>query len=160
MFGIDFEALILLAVLAFILFGPEKLPEYAGKLGYYLAKLKAASSELTQQAQASFNNLAAAAAPAGDPHPRARLAALAEVYERPCPVCAHLVSQDFQFCPKCGAHLKEETATPATPESLTTSKTNQRSRDSMTSPPPASADRALIRPLTNRGSGHGPGDRQ
>ena len=56
MFGIDFEALILLAVLAFILFGPEKLPEYAGKLGYYLAKLKAASAELTQQAQASFNN--------------------------------------------------------------------------------------------------------
>ena len=56
MFGIDFETLILLAVLAFILFGPEKLPEYAGKLGYYLAKLKAASAELTQQAQASFNN--------------------------------------------------------------------------------------------------------
>ncbi len=44
MFGIDFEALVLLGILAFILFGPEKLPEYAGKLGYYIAKLKAASA--------------------------------------------------------------------------------------------------------------------
>ena len=28
MFGLDFETLVILAVLAFILFGPEKLPEY------------------------------------------------------------------------------------------------------------------------------------
>lgn len=121
MFGIDFEALILLAVLAFILFGPEKLPEYAGKFGYYLAKLKAASSELTQQAQASFNN------PLQPPPPQPAIGqpdaappAQAGVYERTCPVCAHLVSHDFQFCPKCGAHLKEETAKPSTSESLTT----------------------------------------
>ncbi len=33
MCGIDFETLIILAVLAFILFGPEKLPEYAAKAG-------------------------------------------------------------------------------------------------------------------------------
>ena len=121
MFGIDFETLILLAVLAFILFGPEKLPEYAGKFGYYLAKLKAASAELTQQAQASFNN------PLEPPPPQPAIrtpeqgqAALAEAYERPCPVCSQLVSQDFLFCPKCGAHLKTETAAPSTPESLTT----------------------------------------
>ena len=108
-FGIDFETLILLAVLAFILFGPEKLPEYAGKSGYYLAKLRAASAELTQQAQASFNN------PLQPPPPQPAirtpeqgLAAPAGVYERTCPVCAQLVSQDFLFCPKCGAHLKEE----------------------------------------------------
>ena len=121
MFGIDFETLILLAVLAFILFGPEKLPEYAGKLGYYLAKLKAASSDLTQQAQASFNNPCSRRRPSRrSANPSTALAAQAGVYEHPCPVCAHLVSHDFQFCPKCGAHLKEETATPATPESLTT----------------------------------------
>ena len=121
MFGIDFEALILLAVLAFILFGPEKLPEYAGKLGYYLAKLKAASvgadpagPGLVQQSLQPPPPQPAIGQP--EPAPPAQ----AGVYERSCPVCAHLVSQDFQFCPKCGAHLKEETATPSTPESLTT----------------------------------------
>ncbi len=120
MFGIDFEALILLALLAFILFGPEKLPEYAGKLGYYLAKLKAASAELTQQAQASFNNPLEPPPPSpAIGQPEAAPPAQAGVYERTCPVCAQLVSHDFQFCPKCGAHLKAETETPATPESLT-----------------------------------------
>ena len=121
MFGIDFETLILLAVLAFILFGPEKLPEYAGKFGYYLAKLKTASSELTQQAQASFNDpLTPTPTKPAIRKPEQGLAALAEVYERTCPVCAQLVSQDFLFCPKCGAHLKEETATPSSTESLAT----------------------------------------
>lgn len=121
MFGIDFEALILIAVLAFILFGPEKLPEYAGKVGYYLAKLKAASSELTQQAQASFNNpLQPTPTQPTIGQPEQTLASQLGVYEHSCPVCSHLVSHDFQFCPKCGAHLKEETATPATPESLST----------------------------------------
>lgn len=54
MFGIDFEALLLLAVLAFILFGPQKLPEYAAKLGCLMAKLKQATAELNEQCQASF----------------------------------------------------------------------------------------------------------
>ena len=57
MFGIDFETLIILAILAFILFGPEKLPEYAAKLGYYIAKLREASSDLTREYKASFPNL-------------------------------------------------------------------------------------------------------
>jgi len=118
-FGIDFEALILLAVIAFILFGPEKLPEYAGKLGYYLAKLRAASTELTQQAQASFNNpLTPPPAQPAIGETDHELAAQTGVYEHICPVCTHLVSHDFTFCPACGAHLKEETATP--PQSLDT----------------------------------------
>jgi len=62
--GIDFETLIILAVLAFVLFGPEKLPQYAAKAGYYLAKLREASTELTRQAQSSFPNpLQASATP-------------------------------------------------------------------------------------------------
>lgn len=121
MFGIDFEALILIAALAFILFGPEKLPEYAAKAGYYLAKLRAASAELTQQAQASFNDpLTPSPTQPAMRTPEQGQAALAGVYERACPVCAQLVSHDFQFCPQCGAHLKTETATPSTPESLDT----------------------------------------
>ena len=72
--GIDFETLIILAVLAFVLFGPEKLPEYAAKAGRLLAKLREASTELTQQAHASFPNLANpesmhAPEPANEPAP-------------------------------------------------------------------------------------------
>ena len=51
MFGINLEELIVLAVLAFILFGPQKLPEYAEKLGRLVAKLRQASTEVTQQFQ-------------------------------------------------------------------------------------------------------------
>jgi len=117
-FGIDFEALLLLAVLAFILFGPEKLPEYAGKLGYYLAKLRAASTELTQQAQASFHNPLQPPPPSsglGDSTSSPSLAAPVGVYEHTCPLCAQVVSNDFVFCPKCGHRLKDETAAGSTP---------------------------------------------
>ncbi len=105
MFGIDFEALIILAVLAFILFGPEKLPEYAAKLGYYLAKLRQASADLTQQAQASFNN--PLQMPPATPAPPPALAAQTGITEHPCPFCSHLIGEDFRFCPNCGQNLKE-----------------------------------------------------
>ena len=49
--GIDLETLIILAVLAFILFGPEKLPEYAATLGRFVAKMRQATSEMTRQYQ-------------------------------------------------------------------------------------------------------------
>jgi sec-independent protein translocase protein TatB len=54
-FGIDFETLIILAVLAFILFGPEKLPEYAATLGRLVAKLRQSTTELSQHYQNPFN---------------------------------------------------------------------------------------------------------
>lgn len=104
MFGIDFEALLLIAVLAFILFGPEKLPEYAAKAGHYLAKLREASAELSKQAQCSFpENLL-------NPPPPSPA-----VSGQTCPLCAQQVGLDFAFCPKCGHPLKEEAAPPSSP---------------------------------------------
>ncbi|HEY9073061.1 MAG TPA: twin-arginine translocase TatA/TatE family subunit [Desulfobaccales bacterium] len=122
--GIDFETLIILAVLAFILFGPEKLPEYAAKLGYYVGKLRAASSELTEQYQSSLNLMqnppakppAPPAASGSNPYPA--LAAQAGVYERPCPMCGQLVAHDFTFCPKCGQRLKAEAEPQTASQSL------------------------------------------
>ena len=120
--GIDFETLIILAVLAFILFGPEKLPEYAAKLGYYVGKLKAASSELTEQYQSSLNlmqnPLAKPPAPPEVSAPSPALAAQAGVYEHPCPMCGHLVAHDFSFCPQCGQRLKAEAEPQTSSQSL------------------------------------------
>ncbi len=113
MFGINFEELLLLAVLAFILFGPQKLPEYAAKAGRLVAKLREATTELSQQAQASFNNPLQPPPShpgVGEPTPLPALAAQAGVYEHTCPLCAQLVGNDFTFCPKCGHRLKDETA--------------------------------------------------
>lgn len=105
MFGLDFESLIILAILAFILFGPEKLPEFAAKAGYYLAKLRQATTELSQQAQCSFpDNLK-------PPPPTA-----AVIAAQLCPYCAMEVGKDFTFCPRCGHRLQEEeAAAPAPP---------------------------------------------
>ena len=49
--GLDLETLVILAVLAFILFGPEKLPEYAATLGRFVAKMRQATTEMTRQYQ-------------------------------------------------------------------------------------------------------------
>ena len=77
--GIDFETLIILAVLAFILFGPEKLPQFAAKLGYYMGKLKEASADLSKEYHSSFNNALqtppALGGPAREPSPPPALAA-------------------------------------------------------------------------------------
>ncbi len=106
MFGMDFETLVILAILAFILFGPEKLPQYAAKAGYYLAKLRQATAELSQQAQCSFpENL-------HKPAPSALTASAT------CPLCAREVGKDFTFCPHCGHRLQEEAAAPASQQSL------------------------------------------
>lgn len=108
MFGLDFEALVILAVLAFILFGPEKLPEFAAKAGYYLAKLRQATTELSQQAQCSFpDNLHKP-----PPPPAAAIA------DQTCPFCAQEVGKDFTFCPRCGHRLKEEAAAPTPQQPL------------------------------------------
>lgn len=118
MFGIDFETLIILAILAFILFGPEKLPEYAAKLGYYIAKMREASSDLTREYHASFPDLL-------QPPPAAtqKLPGIGEAGSQPprsatpaapgqltCPQCAAPVGVDFLFCPKCGHLLPRQTA--------------------------------------------------
>ena len=107
MFGISLEQVILLLVLAFILFGPEKLPEYAAKLGRLLAKIRQASSEVTQefnkplQQFQSFENLK-------------NLHSLQDLPEPPpifkemtCPHCQQKLAHDFSFCPDCGHRLKE-----------------------------------------------------
>jgi Sec-independent protein translocase protein TatA len=99
-FGISFEELLVLAILAFILFGPQKLPEYAATLGRFVAKMRQATSDLSREYQNPFTSPPpATTAPPEKP-------ALAE--EGPfCPYCRAKVADDFLFCPRCGHRLKE-----------------------------------------------------
>jgi Sec-independent protein translocase protein TatA/GNAT superfamily N-acetyltransferase len=109
-FGISFEELLVLAILAFILFGPQKLPEYAAKLGRIAAKLRAASSDLAQQYQNPFNYPPEPAPPEptrrrGSP---VSLPSPSADSESSCPLCHQTVGQGFIFCPSCGHRLHEE----------------------------------------------------
>lgn len=94
MFGISFEELVLLLVLALILFGPEKLPEMAEKIGRWVAKLRQASSEMSQHYQQVLHPL-----PPPMPPPSG---------EYFCPHCSHKVEQRFTFCPHCGQRWEED----------------------------------------------------
>ncbi len=94
MIGISFEQIILLLVLALILFGPEKLPEIAEKIGKWVAKMRQASSELTQQYHQALN-------PPLPPPPSPF-----EVFF--CSHCSHKMEQRSTFCPACGHRQEEE----------------------------------------------------
>ncbi len=91
MVGISFEQIVLLLVLALILFGPEKLPEIAEKIGRWVAQLRQASSDFTQQYQQVLN-------PPLPPPPQ-------EFY---CVHCSRKMEQRFTFCPHCGLRQEEE----------------------------------------------------
>src|SRR5665811_1375519 len=96
MMGIDLETLLILAVLAFILFGPEKLPEYAAMLGKFVAKMRQATTEMTRQYQ-DQNPFHYPPEPTLPPAP-----------ESTCPYCQQTVPLNFAFCPKCGQRLQED----------------------------------------------------
>jgi len=110
--GIDFETLLILVVLAFILFGPEKLPEYAATLGKFVAKLRQATTEMTRQYENPFQ-YPPEPTPANSPEPR--LAGALTMIQSPspevessCPYCQGKVGQHFTYCPKCGHRLRED----------------------------------------------------
>jgi Sec-independent protein translocase protein TatA len=96
--GIDIPELLILAVLALILFGPEKLPEYAAKLGQFVAKIRMASTEVTKPLQEALH--ADAAKPLTTTSPL-----LAAHF---CHQCGHTLESDFVFCPRCGLRLDKD----------------------------------------------------
>jgi TatA/E family protein of Tat protein translocase len=93
-FGISFEELIVLLVLALILFGPDKLPEYAEKLGRLVATLRQSSQEVTQQFHEAYRNYT-------PPDPFDESIST-------CPHCQQKLAPTFSFCPRCGQRVKEK----------------------------------------------------
>ena len=112
--GIDLETLLILAVLAFILFGPEKLPEYAAMLGKFVAKMRQATTEMTRQYQ-DQNPFHYPPEPTPETPASKRLERIQSrgqsaslEPESFCPYCQQLVTAGFAFCPKCGHRLRDD----------------------------------------------------
>jgi GNAT superfamily N-acetyltransferase len=128
--GLDLETLFILAVLAFILFGPEKLPEYAATLGRFLAKMRQATEDMSRQVQNPFEY---------PPEP-----ALPPAPESTCPYCQQTVTQGFAFCPKCGHRLQEDhyPPPPQPPEAVSPA-------EAPPAPQPVQVVYPLIRPLND-----------
>lgn len=99
--GLDIPEILVLLILALILFGPEKLPEYGAKLGRFLARLRQASLEVTQPLQAALKEDSTFA-------PGASV--------KFCHRCGQALEPNFIFCPKCGRRLdREEASSPSLP---------------------------------------------
>ena len=99
--GIDIPEILIILVLALILFGPEKLPEYTAKLGRFVAYMRQASSEVTKPLQQALNQESPSPLPVplrGDHF---------------CHQCGHTLEPDFMFCPRCGRRLEKEEASPS-----------------------------------------------
>jgi len=92
--GIDFPEIIIILILALILFGPDKLPEYGAKIGRFVARMRQASSEVTQPLQEAMRP---------EPPPPPPL-----LHENFCSQCGHTLESDFIFCPRCGRRLEKE----------------------------------------------------
>lgn len=101
--GIDLPEILIILVLALILFGPEKLPEYAAKLGRFVAHMRQASSEVTKPLQQALHQEPSSFLPSpllGDHF---------------CHQCGHTLEPDFMFCPKCGRRLEKAETEGASP---------------------------------------------
>lgn len=94
--GFEIPEILILLVLALILFGPEKLPEYGAKMGRLIARMRQASSEVTQPLQDALRQA---------PPPPPPL-----IRDQFCHQCGHTLEPDFAFCPKCGRRLEKEQA--------------------------------------------------
>jgi sec-independent protein translocase protein TatA len=97
--GIDLPEILIILVLALILFGPEKLPEYAAKLGRFVAHMRQASSEVTKPLQQAITQASAPPLPTPTPTPTSFLG------DHFCHQCGHILEPDFMFCPRCGRRL-------------------------------------------------------
>ncbi len=124
MFGISFEELLVLAVLALILFGPEKMTEYAAKAGRLVAKarrmsdelashVRKASSEYTEPLKELRQDLLGPLT--GTEEERQAMPGPPSPYPQVnyCPHCGHRQEQAFSFCTNCGGRLKPASPPPA-----------------------------------------------
>jgi Sec-independent protein translocase protein TatA len=116
MFGISFEELLVLSVLALILFGPEKMAEYAAKAGRLVAKARRMSEELADHVRKAgsdyvepIKELRQDLVPPLLGQERPQTPHPGSPYPHPayCPHCGVKLEEAFTFCTQCGGRLKE-----------------------------------------------------
>lgn len=91
--GFEIPEILIILVLALILFGPDKLPEYGAKLGRFISRMRQAASEVTQPFQEAMRP---------DSQPPSPF-----IQEQFCHQCGHTLEADFAFCPRCGRRLEK-----------------------------------------------------
>jgi sec-independent protein translocase protein TatA len=91
--GIDIPEILVILILALVLFGPEKLPEYGAKLGRLVARLRQAGAEVTQPLHQALN--------------QELIPPTSRFSSNFCPHCGHALEPDFIFCPRCGRRLEK-----------------------------------------------------
>jgi sec-independent protein translocase protein TatA len=100
--GIDLPEILIILVLALILFGPEKLPEYAAKVGRFVAHMRQASSEVTKPLHQALNQ-----SPLNEDFAKPFPTPTPLLVDHFCHQCGHTLEPDFMFCPKCGRRLEK-----------------------------------------------------
>ena len=99
-FGLQPIHLIVIAIVALLIFGPQRLPEIGRGIGRAINEFRKGAQEMTENLRDEVTNPADAAA-----KPSAPTASAAPAAGQVCPQCGAQNAAGVRFCNNCGAQL-------------------------------------------------------
>jgi TatA/E family protein of Tat protein translocase len=100
-FGLQPIHLIVIAIVALLIFGPQRLPEIGRGVGRAINEFRKGAQEMTENLRDEVVKPTDAAAPAAPPAANPAPAAAAQT----CPQCGAQNAAGVRFCNHCGAQL-------------------------------------------------------